>query len=943
MINMGVGKPQLSKVTIGGIDVTDYLISWNKEDSSGSNFIRGASIDLDKSITNVINLDNDLFSFDNKIIITRGVNNPTEHKIFEGIITSYKTTGSIVYLECLDPLYIATKKTVVYSWDRDIDPEAGKISEIFKNIINNYTDGLLIADDTSVNDSGTVNTLVQFIANSDTVYDLCKRLADYINWIFYYDPRTGKVNFQPKGYTNNSTILEEGVNIIGTIKWNINESTIYNDIRVDGAVKEANTQETGRIGTTEGYTTDYIQLNHTPKNTRVLCDASNPPITQRSYGVVSSTLNYDYYTDETKKRIYWNKNNYTPVNGDYVIINYTYDRPVPVTYTDEESVDKYEKRTKNIKKDEINTVADAKLFAEQYVDNHKDPLITSRLQVTDISDLEIDQTIRVIDYSNNIDKEFKIESIKMSYPYSSDEIKVTSQLIGEGEYLVWVNLKIKELSKRNQNNYEDLVHTYSKVNPYYWENAYLEIQKNSDIIYLNHNYDKYIENFYNTQFKDDLSTGIWSTNSNAGYLVGSDNLISKDFTINKNTQTDNYYNKAYITLEGYNLDNLNFYIGENNNTNTIYNEVELSGTSTNKTGEILLSGINKYGINWKIDRPDSPTYAYYNKNYINDGFNYRGWGLDISSDDKYIAIASVRGIKILKRSAYEYKLLDDIYVSQPNDTTINSVSFSPDTNYLVAGTNSNCIVLKRNGDYFNYLTEISTTKTDCSDFDSTGDYIAIGSEISPYFKLYKRNGDVFTQLSNPTDMPTSYVANVRFSNINNYLATINDNEKIIIYKRSGDTFTKLANPDVMPTGPTCVDFNSDDTYMAIGDYNSDNTKIYSVSNDTFTKVNEITTQNIRAIEYSSNDSILYAAMDWVTVPLKVFSVNGTTYTDITTGYLDIDLPHDSLFTRSIKLTSDDLFLVVEYYNSITNENSPYFYKRDFRMVQEIDIKYIKND
>ena len=120
------------------------------------------------------------------------------------------------------------------------------------------------------------------------------------------------------------------------------------------------------------------------------------------------------------------------------------------------------------------------------------------------------------------------------------------------------------------------------------------------------------------------------------------------------------------------------------------------------------------------------------------------------------------------------------------------------------GTSPYVTIYKRSGDTFTKLsnpTDLPTGTGRAVSFDPTGTYLAVAHYGSPYITIYKRSGDTFTKLSNPTDLPTNDGYGASFDPTGTYLAVAHSGSPYItIYKRSGDTFTKLPNPSSLPTG-----------------------------------------------------------------------------------------------------------------------------------------------
>lgn len=81
-----------------------------------------------------------------------------------------------------------------------------------------------------------------------------------------------------------------------------------------------------------------------------------------------------------------------------------------------------------------------------------------------------------------------------------------------------------------------------------------------------------------------------------------------------------------------------------------------------------------------------------------------------------------------------------------------------------------------------------------------GTYLAVAHHLSPYITIYRRSGDTFAKLSNPSTLPTSRGRSVAFDPSGTYLAVAHfESPYITIYKRSGDVFTKLNDPSTLPT------------------------------------------------------------------------------------------------------------------------------------------------
>lgn len=214
-------------------------------------------------------------------------------------------------------------------------------------------------------------------------------------------------------------------------------------------------------------------------------------------------------------------------------------------------------------------------------------------------------------------------------------------------------------------------------------------------------------------------------------------------------------------------------------------------------------------------------------------------------------------------------------------------SFSNNGNYLIhlnSSTTPNLFIYKKNGNNFNLLANPTTmpvgTTTD-STWTSDDSYFAIGTGTSPRIQIYKRTGDTFAKIANPSTLPSSTVLGCHYSSDNVYLATVGAMTGLmLVYKISGETYTALSNPTTTPAGTSAegVRFSPDTNYLAIGSNASPFIQIYSRSGDTFTKLNNPTTLPtalVYSIDWLDNTTFVVGANENNTRIYKYDSASGT--------------------------------------------------------------------
>lgn len=460
---MVAGKPVLNTVSVDSVSVDSYkaivdgktFIINNTQDSGP---IKYGTLYLSRAVDTVLDMSAIYYK---EVVVQRGVNSATEQYMFRGVVIDVDEEPGLYRLRVADKLILTTKRKITKSFDYNNDPEQGVYSEIAKTIINDYSS--LTADSNSVQNSGTAAIIKKYRCRNLDVYTAVMRLMVAIGWNVYYDPESDKVNMEPKGYENQTTTLETGVNIARTPKWQNSGAKIYNKVQVNGAVTETETTETGQIGVTTGYGTTAITLQNKPQSVKLYLDSSNPPTTLRSGGKQNVTTSYDYSIDVDNKALKFDST-YTPNANDYAIVQYSYYVPTPVVVEDATSRDLYtngEFAEIVLEKPEIENVDDAEAYATQFLADSNEPVSKSRLIVTNVSDLQPGQTVPVNDTENGKSGSFYVVSVQKTIPYSADEVTVLTKFTDEDVYDFNIKQRTKRLEEENLSDTEGLLHIKS--------------------------------------------------------------------------------------------------------------------------------------------------------------------------------------------------------------------------------------------------------------------------------------------------------------------------------------------------------------------------------------------------------------------------------------------------------------------------------------------------
>jgi len=444
----------LTEVKIAGTDRASFLQSWTTKEDFGNN-ISEAEMVFSSNIT-VVPQNGDT------VTIKRGESVATDQFVFDGYVDEVIKTTGYVTVRAKDKLIDLIRNEVTKSYDSNVDASAGKISDIFKDLVNTFGGGTLVADDVSVQDSGTVTILKKFICNHEDVYKQCQELADLIDWQFYYRADTGLVYFEPKAFLGQNGSLVVGTDLSEGLEWTFDATELVNVATIFGATTDVETTESGKLGTTTGWTAGdggFGPLNYAPVSVKVYADASDPPTTLRTGGVAGATTTYDYTVDKINKRIVWETDGgYAWAADQYVQVDYTYSIPVPLAGQSPSSVGTYGTHQKTFFFDGIKDVDDAEVKLNEVLEKYSIPFIsTVATSLTNIT-LKPGQTVQVVDSKANEDRILLINNIVKTFPNMGDQIDVGDKTWKTADWQTEVMDRIIELEEKTARVSDFLIH-----------------------------------------------------------------------------------------------------------------------------------------------------------------------------------------------------------------------------------------------------------------------------------------------------------------------------------------------------------------------------------------------------------------------------------------------------------------------------------------------------
>ena len=418
-----------TKVIINYITIKDTdgspdpskLISWEYEKDEET--VSEATLKLPKSVNDLVGLNNGQL-----VEIWSGWTTSTDTRYFYGYIDNIKPSGAVLEVTCKNEMISLVRKNVNHVYDSTIDASAGEVSEIAEDLIETY--GGMTA---SVQASGTSDgeRIDQFKCINADIFERIVALKKALNWELYYNDSDRKVYFQPVGYVDSGKTITVGSTIVEMPEWEFDDSNMINDLRVDGATAQTNLTETGKIGTTAGYTTASITLDNTPDIVELYMDAGTPPTTQVTGGTKDGSSGNFYYVDNENKKV-MPATGTTFTTDHYAIVNYVWSSPAPIHMKNQISIDTYGLKQTVLSLTDVSSILDAESRATNILSKRSVPFITGNLKVKseDASIPNRGELINIVDTKTPqvnglvLSGVYSVNKIKYMFPSSYEEIEV---------------------------------------------------------------------------------------------------------------------------------------------------------------------------------------------------------------------------------------------------------------------------------------------------------------------------------------------------------------------------------------------------------------------------------------------------------------------------------------------------------------------------------------
>jgi len=436
-------------------DVSSYCKGWtykgqlnNRADTLNLNFV--------KTIKDTYNLIEWL-----PIRVYEGWTTSTDRTIFKGLITRLVDEYLYIKVDCADEIYKLLKAKRVSVYDKDTDPQAGVISAIAEDLMDEVLP-------TIVEDSGTSLLLNQFITSNKTnILERVSTLAKALDWIILYDPEVESAYFVSRGYWSNSRVLTFPTDLTERPKWDEDATRLYNDLTFIGGT--ASGVRTKLFSGTGSETTFEVDL--TPSDSVLVEVYESSVWTEKVQGTPGVSLTYDYYIDKVNKLIIFTSGSIPASGTDNVRVTISAQIPPIIHLMDEVSIETYNIGTdtdgnlvgikETIVEDDVTSNDDAETRAQNLLSTYSTPFLTTtvtlKASIDKIGYYKLGEKVLVTDSNYGLtEQEFIITIIERSWPGGGAKITLGDEAYRLGQLENDIQSRLDALESRLSGDYEVL-------------------------------------------------------------------------------------------------------------------------------------------------------------------------------------------------------------------------------------------------------------------------------------------------------------------------------------------------------------------------------------------------------------------------------------------------------------------------------------------------------
>ena len=408
-------------------DSTEYILNSFEFSKEGNNAIDTTTMSLSRTYDSIFDIGDD---------VSIGYHDATDNFVedFNGDITSKETHEELILVMESYGGRLNRSDNVVEIY------ESRSPEYIVEDVVTNYTT-LIYAGTES-----TGVTIDRFVISDETAGEVITRILKDLDWQLRVD-NSKNLYFEPKGTQTASIILIVGTNAFMEDNWKRNPNRLINECTVIGDNAPFNTEKSFDAGASQTtFLVDYKIVG----NVKVTVDG-----TEKVGGQEGATTTFDYTIDKEQKKIIFETG---LSGGEAVIIFYEYEIPIKITAINDSSVTAYGKYPKKITDNTLKTTSDARLLAKKVVSVYGEPVRSGELLVKWDEDIDVGETVQIIDSFNSMDQGLVVVGLTMTYP---EGIKKISVGVEDIDILNWnksMDERVKKLESKQDNT--DIVQKY---------------------------------------------------------------------------------------------------------------------------------------------------------------------------------------------------------------------------------------------------------------------------------------------------------------------------------------------------------------------------------------------------------------------------------------------------------------------------------------------------
>lgn len=377
---------------------------------------------------------------------------------YKKFTTAEITIGDATIKNLTTPPYSTTTVTAIDSYT-----QLSLTADIFTAVDEEY---MIYKTSTGpcIQDSGITNVLTDYDCQDADPFERCRKLAETLNWVFYYRADSDFVYFEPKDYVLNTNSLTVGTNVIEIPDWEYDRSEMINSLKIDGIQIKVSDAEVF-VGDD---TAVLFLLTWPPEDINGVWYADDVDFNATQVlpsqllvgGIVGDTRVHDYEVDQKGSSIIFTS--FTPATpsgtNKNILVDYNYFLPSYFEKSDPTSISTYGTYAKKITFTDLYAKDAAEQRANNILEKYKEPFVSANLKRNWTLGLNYSpgQAVHVHDTINvpNVDEDMFILRVIENWPESTTELEVGDKQYKIEEFYANMVERMKRLEEKTSGTHQ---------------------------------------------------------------------------------------------------------------------------------------------------------------------------------------------------------------------------------------------------------------------------------------------------------------------------------------------------------------------------------------------------------------------------------------------------------------------------------------------------------